>query len=84
MQSVRVELTNNFDLTKILRQCAYNRCLVFVQKRAAPSVEVCPICLEGGERMCTLDCDHTFHQSCLVKWFLEKTNCPLCRAPVHV
>lgn len=47
-----------------------------------PSAE-CPICLTGGGVMCRLECGHIFHEKCLLKWFEQKANCPLCRAPVR-
>ena len=46
----------------------------------------CPICLEDidGEATDkhTLDCQHAFHASCLLKWTLQGngTSCPTCRA----
>lgn len=43
----------------------------------------CSICHEDikeGERVCLLsDCKHGFHNTCIVKWFKEKHECPVCR-----
>lgn len=46
--------------------------------------EACAVCLEaftqGGEPY-LLDCQHTFHAACLVRWFQGGARtCPLCRA----
>ncbi|XP_014522145.1 RING-H2 finger protein ATL66-like [Vigna radiata var. radiata] len=47
----------------------------------------CVICLgefEEGERLKHLpECSHSFHVSCIDKWFQSHSNCPLCRALVH-
>ena len=42
---------------------------------------VCSICYSpiSEESKISLDCKHTFHGQCIVKWFKHKTNCPICR-----
>ncbi|XVF32804.1 hypothetical protein REPUB_Repub17cG0114200 [Reevesia pubescens] len=48
----------------------------------------CAVCLsefENGEKTRVLPkCNHTFHVDCIDMWFYSHSNCPLCRAPVHV
>lgn len=39
----------------------------------------CPICFEVGTLEQLSTCKHTFHSSCLQKWFLKQKSCPLCR-----
>ena len=42
----------------------------------------CIICLENfkiNDMISELSCMHLFHQDCLIKWFLEKNKCPLCK-----
>lgn len=43
----------------------------------------CSICLEPMEdndaSTTTLECQHTFHSSCLIPWFRRTGACPLCR-----
>lgn len=43
----------------------------------------CSICLEdvseGARVRCLNECEHIFHNTCIEKWFLEKTCCPTCR-----
>lgn len=45
----------------------------------------CSICLETyktGETICwakTDECDHIFHQACILEWMKEHDDCPLCR-----
>ena len=50
------------------------------------AAEVCPICflpLSSGH--VTLECNHTFHSDCIIKWFRSKNDsCPLCRAEPEV
>ena len=44
---------------------------------------VCPICLEkldaSNEDVLVTDCNHTFHNDCLVEWLNINTKCPYCR-----
>jgi hypothetical protein len=42
----------------------------------------CPICLEQyakDEKICILQCDHTFHEKCIKEWLKNSENCPNCR-----
>ncbi|CAN1855151.1 E3 ubiquitin-protein ligase RDUF1 [Linum perenne] len=44
----------------------------------------CAICLEEmdgeiGGRLIRLDCEHIFHENCLVPWLRKSNACPLCR-----
>ena len=44
--------------------------------------EVCCICFEDislRKKIILSDCCHEIHVSCAKKWFLEKSECPLCR-----
>ncbi|KAJ4724436.1 RING/U-box superfamily protein, partial [Melia azedarach] len=43
---------------------------------------VCGVCQEEmkkGEEGRAMDCLHTFHDSCILKWLKIKSTCPLCR-----
>lgn len=46
----------------------------------------CVVCLgelEDGEMVRLLpNCKHAFHVTCIDKWFLAHSNCPICRSPV--
>ena len=45
------------------------------------SQEICAICLSdiNGKDKYTLECNHTFHTDCIVKWFRSSNgNCPCC------
>jgi len=42
----------------------------------------CSICLTQfvqSDDVVELPCKHTFHRSCVLRWFREKTDCPVCR-----
>lgn len=42
----------------------------------------CSICLEKynkEEKLLQAPCGHIFHYECICKWFMNNTNCPLCR-----
>jgi hypothetical protein len=44
--------------------------------------EPCGICLEPSSETCALDCGHSFHALCALKWFRSPRSqgrCPLCR-----
>lgn len=51
-----------------------------------PSTHECCICLggyEAGEIVCWSkedDCDHIFHDECILAWLKDNDDCPLCRA----
>jgi hypothetical protein len=54
------------------------------QVREAPQeVPDCSICLESlsGDPSRRLRCGHTFHESCIARWYQSRPNCPLCRRP---
>lgn len=40
----------------------------------------CSICLSNDiQRIKTLSCQHSFHESCINEWFEHKSTCPICR-----
>lgn len=46
----------------------------------------CGICLENyqlNEKVTTLPCFHFFHKSCLLNWFKNKKECPLCKYKIN-
>ena len=45
----------------------------------------CSICQEdfvSDTPVVILRCQHVFHQTCMIRWDKNKSNCPLCREPV--
>lgn len=45
----------------------------------------CSICLESinaRDRIVNLQCEHTFHLSCIERWCESHNSCPLCRASI--
>lgn len=47
---------------------------------------VCAICLDEvgqGEDRSTLECNHTFHKTCVILWLSRNQSCPHCRAAVN-
>lgn len=44
----------------------------------------CSICRESGGRVQSLSCHptHSFHPACIDEWKKQKSECPLCRAPI--
>ena len=47
-------------------------------------IELCTICLstlDNDNETYTLECNHSFHMKCIMKWFRcdnSSGNCPLC------
>ena len=43
----------------------------------------CPVCCEElpkcGKNVVTSECGHKFHYSCLFRWNIDNTSCPMCR-----
>lgn len=47
---------------------------------------VCPICIEQikkGEDICITDCKHYYHKDCLLQWFNNSYDCPLCKNIIY-
>ena len=45
----------------------------------------CPICLNVyhvNDDILVLYCEHTFHYTCAMKWFLINKSCPICRMEI--
>lgn len=48
--------------------------------------ESCTICLEQFSRnhkIISLDCNHTFHSSCILRWYQDHVTCPVCREQLY-
>ena len=44
--------------------------------------DTCSICLEEfkeGEKIKNLNCNHIFHEECLLPWLNDNDCCPMCR-----
>ena len=47
--------------------------------------EYCSICLEKfDDNNVTLPCKHHYHENCIMQWFDDKSDCPLCRMKFEV
>ena len=45
--------------------------------------DCCICCSELPKATTTLECGHTFCTGCILTWFKQKNNCPMCRAVVE-
>jgi len=44
--------------------------------------EECPICFcvfDEQDPVVETGCRHRFHENCLLSWFMQNANCPVCR-----
>ena len=44
--------------------------------------EICVICNEEykvGEMIATMECKHSYHEDCIMKWLPQNDTCPICR-----
>ena len=46
---------------------------------AEPECSICMDDLAKGDEMGQLECGHTFHKKCIVEWFSNSSECPMCR-----
>lgn len=44
---------------------------------------VCIIDFKDGDTIITLDCQHSFHECCLVSWLKIHASCPVCRTKLQ-
>eukprot|EP00252_Welwitschia_mirabilis_P018664 TRINITY_DN4154_c0_g1_i2.p1 TRINITY_DN4154_c0_g1~~TRINITY_DN4154_c0_g1_i2.p1 ORF type:complete len:106 (-),score=15.30 TRINITY_DN4154_c0_g1_i2:257-574(-) len=68
-----------------------SKCLTIKRYLASTEVEStdentqkCSICQEEYEindEIGTLKCGHEHHTQCIMKWLLQKNECPICKAP---
>ncbi|KEG11989.1 putative zinc finger protein [Trypanosoma grayi] len=53
--------------------------------RSSEEQEACTICLEKmtqGAMVLPIDCGHTFHHKCIIRWLARNNCCPTCRREV--
>jgi hypothetical protein len=56
-----------------------------LEKFSSSSSESCSICLEElkqGDSVHRLSCDHRFHPTCILEWYMTKPFCPLCKRDI--
>jgi len=66
-----------------LKKVKYRRKTSF--HKAACGNETCTICLEEfepSEEIKLTPCNHGYHPDCLEHWMRERSNCPMCQAPL--
>ncbi|XP_055932944.1 E3 ubiquitin-protein ligase hrd-like protein 1 [Argiope bruennichi] len=75
-QGIRTELEQWQKMGELVLESIYSSyCSENCFKRPAD----CSICTRPLYHETTTTCGHKFHVSCLEKWMLENTTCPLCR-----
>lgn len=54
--------------------------LQFFKRKPTANAELCAICRFDIKTVAvTMSCGHVFHRNCILKWFQQKNECPLCR-----
>lgn len=91
------EINNSINVNRINRHIitrnTYNINIVVplpilseqIKEIETPNEKNCSICLdeESNEKVwLELICNHKYHKTCIERWFLEHTSCPLCRQEV--
>lgn len=62
----------------------YNE-LLNIQTYDGNTDDICTICISKysvDDIVCTLPCDHKYHDKCIRVWFKIKTICPLCKTKI--
>ncbi|KAL1517317.1 hypothetical protein ABEB36_001096 [Hypothenemus hampei] len=54
----------------------------YKKQNNSDNVDFCGICLESNLVIFRpINCNHFFHKECILKWFTQKKDCPICRVP---
>merc|ERR550539_2166973 len=77
---------NGIDEEKLAKiTMTTNPSYYLAQKQNGEDDAKCPICLgefdandSDSQLHTVVECNHTFHASCLRTWLATKTNCPVC------
>jgi hypothetical protein len=82
-----VEMYNLEQLTldeeKVYIDCAQCRVDKFERFARGAEADRCLICSDDAEATLVLDCGHVFGEACILRWFKQKNNCPLCRQAIE-
>ena len=64
----------------------YNECPICFNELKKEEITYKPMynCLfnllfNSNNNLCVLNCNHTFHRKCIIKWFNIDKTCPICR-----
>lgn len=51
-------------------------------KRQKTEAPLCPVCKDDFVDAVSLQCSHTFCQSCIDRWLAKSRSCPVCRTKI--
>lgn len=82
----RTSTPRSYHLRKECERCADKNIQEYVyETKEAPRELECSICYNKyteEKENSRLECNHVFHQECILKWLETGTTCPLCRSHV--
>lgn len=66
------------SFTKTGRKC---RRFAKIDTCASHTIDTCVICMDSCKTQKKLVCSHAFHPECIIRWFHDSNECPVCRTP---
>lgn len=76
----RTASVQEFTLKKICSSCHLTKLDDFLKENGDKTNE-CSICYDSTvyDKFVSLDCNHTFHETCIKTWSQTSATCPICR-----
>jgi hypothetical protein len=88
-KGIKIKLLFNkfIKVSSIFEKKYFDHMFKFIKNKSKSEInDDCPICLENIEKkeIVVTECNHCFHQKCLLKSLIERKTCPICRLSLDI